>query len=141
MNTDAEKPRPAQTALLVDDEAYFRRFVGEIIRRNFPLKVVEARDGVEAVEVFRASPPDLVLLDINMPRMDGIETLTALRAISADVPIIMLTSVSEEMIVEDCVGHGATYFLRKDLPAAELIAELKQTLGDLAIKPDTWAPS
>lgn len=124
-------PPPPLNVLLVDDEAYFRRFVGEVVRRATPSDLREARDGEEAVALFRVALPDLVLLDINMPRMDGLHTLRALRALSADVPIVMLTAISEEHVVEQCVEAGASFFIRKDLPADQLAAELRHYLGEL----------
>lgn len=122
---------PPLQVLLVDDETYFRRFVGEVVRRATPATLQEARDGEEAVALFRVTPPDLVLLDINMPRMDGLHTLLALRLLSPDVPIVMLTAISEEHVVEQCVEAGASYFIRKDLPADQLMAELRHYLAEL----------
>ena len=117
-----------RVALLVDDEAYFRRFVGQLLLKKHGFEqVIEARDGKEAMELFPIAKPDVVVLDINMPRLDGIDTLQALRTLSATVPIIMLTSISDEMMVERCVEAGATYFIRKDVPAQNLTQEL----GDL----------
>ncbi len=126
----------SRTALLIDDEAYFRRFVGEILRRNQVADVIEASDGSAALDLFKEHRPAFVLLDINMPKMDGLETLTALRRLDPDTPIIMLTSVSEEMIVEECVDLGASFFLRKDLPAHELLAKLQEVLAELFHEPN-----
>jgi CheY-like chemotaxis protein len=124
----------AKSVLLVDDEAYFRRFVGAVLTKEGVGKVVEAKNGKEAVDIFNAQRPDFVVLDINMPHMDGMETLKAMRSVEGDIPIIMLTSIADEMVVEQCVNEGATYFIRKDVPAPELAAELKtmlqETLGD-----------
>jgi two-component system chemotaxis response regulator CheY len=120
----------ALTALVVDDETYFRRFVSELLSREGIDEVVEARDGHEAVALFNVRHPGLVVLDINMPRMDGLETLKALRRLSADVPIIMLTSIADEMVVEECVEEGASFFIRKDVPAHELAGELRKLLAE-----------
>ncbi len=125
-----EKTARAATALLIDDEAYFRKFVGQVLKKALVARVIEARDGEEGVKLFREHSPQFVLLDINMPRMGGVETLIALRQVSAGVPIIMLTSVSEEKVVEECVGHGATFFIRKDVPAGQLAAALHEALGE-----------
>jgi len=121
--------------LLVDDEAYFRRFVGEVVRRTVSSEIQEARHGEEALALFRAAPADLVLLDINMPRMDGLQTLVALRQLSATVPVIMLTAISEEHVVEQCVEAGAAFFIRKDLPADQLTAELRGVLTEFQHQP------
>lgn len=126
----------ALTALLVDDEAYFRRFVGQfLINRQSFSRVVEAKDGREATDLYLATKPDVVILDINMPRMDGIETLQALRRQSADVPIVMLTSIADEMMVEKCVEEGASYFIRKDVPAQQLTQELGELLTEMLGQP------
>lgn len=127
------------TALLVDDETYFRKFVGQVLKSALRVSVVEARDGREGLKLFQEHQPGLVLLDINMPHMDGLETLAALRKLSATVPIIMLTSVSEEMVVEQCVGQGASYFIRKDVPAGELAAALRVALDEF-LEPQEPAP-
>ena len=120
-------------ALLVDDEAYFRRFVGQVLVKNaLVARVVEARDGSEGLKLFQEIHPGLILLDINMPRMNGLDTLIALRRLSATVPIIMLTSVSEEAVVEKCVEHGASFFIRKDVPAQELQVALAEALNEFA---------
>ncbi|MBI3885632.1 MAG: response regulator transcription factor [Opitutae bacterium] len=114
--------------LLVDDEAYFRLFVGKVIRLAVNCAVDEARDGAEAIAYCETHDPDLIVLDINMPRVDGVQALGKLRQMKPDTPIIMLTSISEEAIVEECVAKGASYFIRKDVRAEELQAELQEML-------------
>lgn len=120
----------SRTALLIDDEAYFRRFVGQSLKKALVGRVVEARDGHEGVKLFQEHRPDLVFLDISMPHMDGVRTLTELRRLSPTVPIIMLTSVSEEKVVEACVKEGATFFIRKDVPAQQLGPALQAALAE-----------
>lgn len=117
-------------ALLIDDEAYFRKFVGQTLKKEGVSIVIEARDGREGLKLFEENAPDIVLLDINMPHMDGVRTLAGLRKLSATVPIIMLTSLSEEKIVEECVEKGASFFIRKDVPAHQLAAALHDMLGE-----------
>lgn len=98
------------TALLVDDELYFRRFISQAISKLGVTNIVQASDGTEAVTQFEASSPDMVILDIYMPNKDGLETLRDLRKISDEVPIFMLTSTADEYIVEQCVVDGADFF-------------------------------
>ena len=131
------KSHSKRQALLIDDEAYFRKFVGQVLKKALVGTVLEARDGREGVKLFQEHRPDLVLLDISMPHMDGLKTLTALRKISATTPIIMLTSVSEEKVVEECVGEGATFFLRKDVPAHQLSAALQEALDEFLQEPES----
>ncbi|MBI2496986.1 MAG: response regulator transcription factor [Opitutae bacterium] len=114
--------------LLVDDEAYFRHFVGKVLGALDRCSIVEAHDGQEAIAQCQAGNPDLILLDINMPRVDGVQALPKIRALNAATPIVMLTSVSEEAVVEECVTLGASYFIRKDVPADRLLSELQEVL-------------
>jgi two-component system chemotaxis response regulator CheY len=118
------------TVLVIDDEAYFRKFVGRVLRNAQATSVMEACDGTEALKLFQEYKPGLVLLDINMPHMDGLATLVALRKLSTTVPIVMLTSVSEEAVVEECVRQGASYFIRKDVPAGKLTEALHAALDE-----------
>lgn len=114
--------------LLVDDEAYFRLFVGKVLSISLDCRVVEAKNGEEAIALSSTSDPDLVLLDINMPRVDGVQALRQIRALKPNTTIIMLTSISEESVVEECVTLGASYFIRKDVRADLLKTELQAML-------------
>jgi CheY-like chemotaxis protein len=125
-------PGPALsiTAMVVDDERYFRRFVGELLHSQGIAQTVEAKDGNEALTLFPVVKPQLVILDINMPHTDGVDVLRGIRAQDADVPIVMLTSVADELVVEKCVDEGATYFIRKDVPAQDLSRELRELIRE-----------
>lgn len=87
-------PRDAKRILVVDDEP---RMIG-FIRMNLELEnlqVIEAHNGIDALEMIRTQFPDLVLLDVMMPKLDGYETLRALREFS-NIPVIMLTAKGED---------------------------------------------
>jgi len=113
--------------LLADDEAHVRLFVKSVLKSMGCEIVGEAADGRQAVELFEKTSPDLVLLDINMPIMDGLAALKALRAKSETVAIVMLTSLASSEVVEQSLDAGATYHLRKDLPIAQLKDEIRET--------------
>jgi CheY-like chemotaxis protein len=130
--TAVSKSPGGRTVLVIDDEAYFRKFVGRVLRNAQVSNLIEARDGTEALKLFQDHQPGLVLLDINMPHMDGLATLVALRKLSTTVPVVMLTSVSEEAVVEQCVRQGASYFIRKDVPAGQLTEALHAALDEFA---------
>ena len=112
--------------LLADDEAHVRLLVRTLVTAIGYDVIAEAADGKRAVELFDATSPDLILLDINMPVMDGLAALKALREKSDTVAIVMLTSLASTDVVEQSLQAGATYHLRKDLPAAELKAEIRE---------------
>ena len=112
--------------LLADDEAHVRLLVRTVVTSLGYDVIAEAADGKRAVELFDTMSPDLVLLDINMPVMDGLAALKALREKSDTVAIVMLTSLASADVVEESLQAGATYHLRKDLPVAELKEEIKE---------------
>lgn len=114
--------------LLVDDETYMRVFVGRVLSTSINCSVTEAHDGGDAISRCGASDPELIILDINMPRVDGVQALGEIRALKPVTPIIMLTSISEEAVVEECVTKGASYFIRKDVRADQLKTELQEML-------------
>ena len=111
--------------LLADDEPHVRLYVKSLMKTMGCEIVGEAGDGKRALELFDQVSPDLVLLDINMPVMDGITALKAMRQRSGKVAIVMLTSLASAEVVEQCLEAGATYHLRKDLPMGELKQEIK----------------
>lgn len=121
------RPTPLRI-LLVDDENYMRAFVGQALRKSVNCDIAEARDGQDAINQCESSDPELIILDIHMPRVDGLQALGEIRALKPDTPIVMLTSVSEEAVVEECVTKGASYFIRKDVLAGLLITELQAML-------------
>jgi DNA-binding response OmpR family regulator len=85
--------------LVVDDDADIRLVVSATLRKlQVPVEVTEAEDGLDALEKVKAAPPDLVVLDVMMPRMDGFETCRALRenVRTAFVPILMLTASADQ---------------------------------------------
>jgi two-component system chemotaxis response regulator CheY len=113
--------------LLADDEAHVRLFIKTVVGSMGCEVVAEAANGKEALEMFDKTSPDLVLLDINMPIMDGIAALKELRRKSDKVAIVMLTSLASGEIVEQVLEAGANYHLRKDLPVTELKQEIRDT--------------
>jgi two-component system, chemotaxis family, chemotaxis protein CheY len=117
------------TILLVDDEAHIRKFVGLILKTLGAPKLLEAPNGQEAVAIYQRENPDLVLLDINMPIMDGIETLKKLREIDPECIVIMLTSLASRSNIENAIALGATNYIRKDTPKDEIAKSLSETIA------------
>ncbi len=113
--------------LLADDESHVRLLMKTVMASMGCEVVGEAADGRQALEQFDKTAPDLVLLDINMPVMDGVSALKELRRKSGKVAIVMLTSLASADIVDQCLEAGANYHLRKDLPLSELRQEIRET--------------
>lgn len=114
--------------LLVDDESHIRKYVALILKQMGSPAIVEVANGQEAVAQYRLDRPDLVLLDVNMPQMDGIETLRHLMAFDPDAIVIMLTSLANRQTVEQALELGAANYIRKDTPKEEIAAALRETI-------------
>ena len=117
------------TVLLVDDEAHIRKFVGLILKQLGASKILEAANGEEALAIYAVEHPDLVLLDVNMPVLDGIQTLRKLRELDPDCVVIMLTSLANRQTVVDTVLLGAANYIRKDTPKEEITRALSETIA------------
>jgi two-component system chemotaxis response regulator CheY len=115
--------------LLVDDEAHIRKYVGLILKQLGTLQITEAANGEEAIARYQSDRPDLVLLDVNMPRMDGIETLRNLKAADPDSVVVMLTSLANRQTVEQALELGADDYIRKDTPKDEIASALAATIA------------
>jgi DNA-binding response OmpR family regulator len=114
------------TILIVDDEARIRDFV----RMNLELehyRVIEAGDGVQALEQLRENLPDLIVLDVMMPEMDGFETLRAIREVST-IPVIMLTVRQSEQDKIHGLDLGADDYLAKPFSPRELLSRIRALL-------------
>lgn len=114
--------------LLVDDEAHIRKYLLLIIKQLGRPTLVEAVNGEDALVVFQRETPEVVLLDVNMPKMGGIETLKRLKAINPDCIVIMLTSLANRETVEQALENGAAGYIRKDTPKEEIAKVLIETI-------------
>jgi two-component system chemotaxis response regulator CheY len=117
------------TILLVDDEIHIRKYVGLILRQLGTPKLIEAANGEAAVAAYIEGKPDLVLLDVNMPIMDGIATLRKLREIDPECIVVMLTSLANRQTVDQAIALGASNYIRKDSTKDEIIAALTETIN------------
>jgi two-component system chemotaxis response regulator CheY len=128
--------------LLVDDEGHIRKFISLLLRHLGIKRIFEATNGYEAIEAYVAHRPDLVMLDVNMPIMDGIETLRELRKINPDCVVVMLTSLANRQTIDEAASHGAANYIRKDAPFEEIGRALAETIDTCfeADAPDKGAP-
>ena len=116
----------AATILVVDDDAHIREVVGFALKKE-GFETVEAKDGLQAVEIFQEANPDLIVLDILMPEMDGTEVCRKIRAFS-DVPIIFLSSKDDEIDRILGLELGGDDYVTKPFSPRELIARVKARL-------------
>ena len=118
------------TVLIVHDEPHIRKYIGLILRKFGNPTIVEAANGEEAIALFPQHNPDLVLLDVNMPMMDGLQCLERLHAEHPDALVVMLTSLATRNVVERCLELGAVNFVRKDTPKDVMAKVLADTIDD-----------
>jgi CheY-like chemotaxis protein len=116
--------------LVVDDEAHIRKFVIHLVKSLGEPVILQAANGEEALKVYEAERPVLVLLDVNMPRVDGIETLRRLKVLDPACSVIMLTSLVNRQTVEACLHLGAIAYLRKDNPPEDMEVRMKKIVED-----------
>jgi CheY-like chemotaxis protein len=122
--------------LVVDDEAHIRKFVSLMIQSLGDPVVLQAANGNEALQVYERERPNLVLLDVNMPRIDGLQTLRNLKHFDPACTVVMLTSLVNRQTVEECLRLGAAGYLRKDNPPDEMTEQLKKIIAAcFALKP------
>lgn len=136
--TKPRKPKPATavnlskvpTVLVVDDSITMRKVTGRVLERH-KFDVKTARDGLDALEVMEEGVPDLMLLDIEMPRMDGYELATRMRADDRykNVPIIMITSRTGEKHRQKAMDIGVQKYLGKPYQEADLLRNIHEILG------------
>ncbi len=121
--------------LLADDQALVRGGLRKIVDTEPDMAVVaEAADGLEAVDAARASRPDVAVLDIRMPRLDGIEaTRRVVAALGDDVRVLMLTTFGLDDYVFDALRAGASGFMLKDAPPEELLDAIRVVAGGAAL--------
>lgn len=116
--------------LLVDDSAT-TLFMEKMLLEGGPFDLITAKDGREAVDKALAESPDLILLDVVMPNMDGFEACRALRAngSTSETPIIMVTTRGEESQMETGFAAGCNDYVTKPINGTELLTKVRNFLG------------
>lgn len=123
--------------LLVDDAVELRVLIRRALEASGRYEVVgEAGDGLEAIELAALLRPDLVLLDLSMPRMDGLEALPALREASPAAAVVVLSGHAQELAAESALAAGAVAYLEKGLRPTQLILALDSARGASAVATD-----
>ncbi len=117
--------------LLVDDSSTVLLMERMILSKS-PYDLVTARDGMEGVEKAKAERPDLILMDVVMPRMDGFEACRRLRADdeTREIPVIMVTTRGELQSVESGYESGCSDYVTKPINGLELLSKVRNYLGE-----------
>lgn len=130
--------RKKSRIVLVDDHAVLRQSLRSVLNDEPDLEVVaEAQDGLQAMRVIREEAPDLVLLDIRMPKMDGTSILREIKRISPETKVLVLTMHEDEGCILGAFKNGVNGYSLKTLPCDELINAIRTVLqGNLYVSPE-----
>ncbi|MBD2870728.1 response regulator [Paenibacillus arenilitoris] len=119
----------ANRILIVDDAAFMRMMIRDILTKNGYEVVGEAQDGAQAVEKYKELKPDLTTMDITMPEMDGISALKEIKKMDGNAKVIMCSAMGQQAMVIDAIQAGAKDFIVKPFQADRVIEAIKKTLG------------
>ncbi len=119
----------AKKILLVDDAAFMRKMIRDTLSKNGYTELFEAVDGADAVEKYGEIGPDLVIMDITMPNMDGLEALKTIRAKDSNANVVMCSAMGQESMVMDAVRSGAKDFIVKPFKADRVLKTVSSILG------------
>lgn len=120
----------AKKILLVDDAAFMRKMIGDTLSKNGYTELFEAVDGADAVEKFSEIGPDLVIMDITMPNMDGLEALKAIRAKDGNANVVMCSAMGQETMVIDAIRSGAKDFIVKPFKPERVLKTVTSIVGE-----------
>lgn len=115
--------------LIVDDAAFMRMMIKEILTKNGYEIAGEAADGLQAVEMYRELRPDLVTMDITMPDMDGIQALKEIRNFDEEAKVIVCSAMGQQAMVIDAIQAGARDFIVKPFQAERVIEAIRKCVG------------
>ena len=124
------------TALIVDDEAHVRVFMRLLLKDLGITECWEAADGITAVQLVQHQKPGLVLLDVNLPGLNGLEVLAQLRQVDEDLPVVIVTSQSSMGVVNESVRLGASGYVLKHSPREVSFQALQEILESLDDEPE-----
>ncbi|MFE4238921.1 response regulator [Peribacillus butanolivorans] len=119
----------ANKILIVDDAAFMRMMIKDILSKNGFEIVGEAADGAQAVEKYRETYPDLVTMDITMPEMDGITALKEIKKVNPQAKVIMCSAMGQQAMVIDAIQAGAKDFIVKPFQADRVLEAINKALS------------
>ncbi len=119
----------AKNILIVDDAAFMRMMIKDILTKNGYNVVGEAENGMKGVEKYNELKPDLVLMDITMPEMDGIQALKKIREGDGSAKVIMCSAMGQQAMVIESIQAGAKDFIVKPFQADRVLEAVKKVIG------------
>ena len=119
----------AKNILIVDDAAFMRMMIKDILTKNGYNVAGEAENGLKAIEKYNELQPDLVLMDITMPEMDGIAALKQIKGANSSALVIMCSAMGQQAMVIESIQAGAKDFIVKPFQAERVIEAVKKVVG------------
>lgn len=119
----------AKRVLICDDAAFMRMMIKDILSKNGYEIAGEAENGLKAVEKYNETKPDLVLMDITMPEMDGIQALKAIKEADSSACVIMCSAMGQQAMVIEAIQSGARDFIVKPFQAERVLEAVKKVVG------------
>jgi two-component system chemotaxis response regulator CheY len=118
-----------KTILLVDDAAFMRMMLKDILTKNGYNVVGEAENGAKAIEKFKELKPNLVIMDITMPEMDGINATKGIKSVDSNATIIMCSAMGQQAMVIESIQAGARDFIVKPFQADRVLEAVQKVIG------------
>ena len=115
--------------LLVDDAAFMRMMLKDTLTKNGFTNIIEAADGVEAVEKYNAEKPDLVIMDITMPNMNGLEALKKIKEGDSGATVVICSAMGQESMVVESIKYGAKDFIVKPFKTDRILKTVDTILN------------
>ena len=119
----------AKNILICDDAAFMRMMIKDILTKNGYTVAGEAENGAKAVEKYTELKPDLVLMDITMPEMDGIQALKKIRELDPKASVIMCSAMGQQAMVIEAIQSGAKDFIVKPFQADRVLEAVRKVVG------------
>ena len=116
------------TVLVVDDAAFMRMRAGKLLSQS-GYEVIEAENGLDALNKYTEYEPDLVLMDITMPVMDGLTAVREIRQVNPEAKIIMVSAMGQQAMVIEAIKLGAKDFIVKPYEPDNVLASVKKLIG------------
>ncbi len=113
--------------MIVDDSLFMRNHLSKLLAKN-GYEIIVAEDGEQAVLYYRQAHPDVVIMDITMPKKDGLTALAEIREFDSQARVIMLTALDQESAATQAIQSGAKDFLGKPVPSSRLLTALQNAL-------------
>lgn len=115
--------------LLVDDAAFMRMMLKDILTKNGYTVVGEAENGLKAIDKYRELKPDLALMDITMPEMDGLQALKKIKGEWPDAKVVMCSAMGQQAMVIDAIQSGARDFIVKPFQPDRVLEAVRKVVG------------